>query len=80
MGYSLHLCMSTRAPGSHVHNMSVGPLPTCVPAISYDHIIRKSKLFLVQIQLEMADLQKTLRFQRFPICQKNLLSSEMNPK
>ena len=30
---------------------------TCVPAISYDHIIQKSKLFLVQIQMEIADLQ-----------------------
>ena len=30
---------------------------TCVPAISYDHIIRRSKLFLVQVQLEMSDLQ-----------------------
>ena len=32
-------------------------LITCVPAISHDHMIRKTKLFLVYIQLEMSDLQ-----------------------
>ena len=31
--------------------------PTCVPAISYDHMIQKSTFFVEQILLEIAELQ-----------------------
>ena len=50
--------MSTKYEYTYMENISdFHDATTYVPVISYDHIIPKSKLFLVQMQLEMADLR-----------------------